>query len=140
MKDIKDLLNDYRSTQAELENLRLHRDDTEAFLFPDGNVPEELRGRLQRIQDRKDEQAKHLKENLEAVLKIIKAMENEEHRTVLALRYIKGLTWQEIGELTGYSAQHVRGKLFRAAIKEAKGVLKNEIDRTDQRRDREGFQ
>ena len=120
MKDIKDLLGGYSSTQAELEGLQLHRNDLTAFFFPDGNAPEEAKGRLLRIQNKREEYATRLKQELDHTLKIIGAMKTDKYKTVLALRYIRGLSWKEIGELTKYSEDYLRGKMLTNAIKEAK--------------------
>lgn len=57
------------------------------------------------------------------ILKVIQGVNSSEQRTVLVHRYINGLSWDDISELTGFSRQTVVA-YHGQALKEIKNFLK----------------
>lgn len=51
------------------------------------------------------------------LIKRIHAIENPDHEFILELRYINGLTWEEIADEMGYSVRHVH-RLHEKALEE----------------------
>jgi hypothetical protein len=56
--------------------------------------------------------------------RFIAGLTDERHRTVLLMRYVQGVGWQNISELMGYSPDYLKGKLKWDALDAAEKLYK----------------
>ncbi len=60
----------------------------------------------------------------EEVFTLLDALEDCEHRTVLTLRYVRGMPWNMIAQRMHYSTRHLN-RLHNEAMENATRILKN---------------
>lgn len=82
-----------------------------------GNRLEEMVERIVELEERLFAQVKQLEQTKAAVDQAIAAVENEEQRAVLQLRYLAGKSWEETGDTLGYSRRHA-ARLHNQAVQE----------------------
>ena len=78
------------------------------------------------VERRQKRQIERLMSDIAKAEKLIEVMPTPEYRELIRLRYVSGglklMTWEQVAEQMGYSADHVRGKLHGKAIAEARRV------------------
>ena len=78
------------------------------------------------VELRQKRQIERLMSDIAKAEKLIETMPTPEYRELIRLRYVSGglklMTWEQVAEQMGYSADHVRGKLHGKAITEARRV------------------
>lgn len=73
--------------------------------------------RLEEIQEEMNIEAQELSKELSDVRRAIKSLENENQKTVLMLRYVSGLTWNEVvRKLRGFYSERQVFRIHKEAL------------------------
>lgn len=139
MEDILRFLKQIRTKRRELGILDNSIREMRFMLMPSGirydldkvqTSPEDRLSQsvadLVAVELRQKRQIERLVSDIAKAEKLIETMPTPEYRELIRLRYVSGglklMTWEQVAEQMGYSADHVRGKLHGKAIAEARRV------------------
>ena len=139
MTDILKFLKQIRTKRRELGILENSIQEMRFMLMPSGirydldkvqTSPEDRLSQsvadLVAVERRQKRQIERLMSDIAKAEKLIETMPTPEYRELIRLRYVSGglklMTWEQVAEQMGYSADHVRGKLHGKAIAEARRV------------------
>lgn len=139
MTDILKFLKQIRTKRRELGILENSIQEMRFMLMPSGirydldkvqTSPEDRLSQsvadLVAVELRQKRQIERLMSDIAKAEKLIETMPTPEYRELIRLRYVSGglklMTWEQVAEQMGYSADHVRGKLHGKAIAEARRV------------------
>ena len=139
MTDILKFLKQIRTKRRELGILENSIQEMRFMLMPSGirydldkvqTSPEDRLSQsvadLVAVELRQKRQIERLMSDIAKAEKLIEVMPTPEYRELIRLRYVSGglklMTWEQVAEQMGYSADHVRGKLHGKAIAEARRV------------------
>ena len=139
MEDILRFLKQIRTKRRELGILDNSIREMRFMLMPSGirydldkvqTSPEDRLSQsvadLVAVELRQKRQIERLMSDIAKAEKLIETMPTPEYRELIRLRYVSGglklMTWEQVAEQMGYSADHVRGKLHGKAIAEARRV------------------
>ena len=139
MTDILKFLKQIRTKRRELGILENSIQEMRFMLMPSGirydldkvqTSPEDRLSQsvadLVAVERRQKRQIERLMSDIAKAEKLIEVMPTPEYRELIRLRYVSGglklMTWEQVAEQMGYSADHVRGKLHGKAIAEARRV------------------
>jgi DNA-directed RNA polymerase sigma subunit (sigma70/sigma32) len=139
MTDILKFLKQIRTKRRELGILENSIREMRFMLMPSGirydldkvqTSPEDRLSQsvadLVAVERRQKRQIDRLMSDIAKAEKLIETMPTPEYRELIRLRYVSGglklMTWEQVAEQMGYSADHVRGKLHGKAIAEARRV------------------
>ena len=139
MTDILKFLKQIRTNRRELGILENSIQEMRFMLMPSGirydldkvqTSPEDRLSQsvadLVAVERRQKRQIERLMSDIAKAEKLIEVMPTPEYRELIRLRYVSGglklMTWEQVAEQMGYSADHVRGKLHGKAIAEARRV------------------
>lgn len=139
MTDILKFLKQIRTKRRELGILENSIQELRFMLMPSGirydldkvqTSPEDRLSQsvadLVAVERRQKRQIDRLMSDIAKAEKLIETMPTPEYRELIRLRYVSGglklMTWEQVAEQMGYSADHVRGKLHGKAIAEARRV------------------
>ena len=125
-----------RNERADIETLQLRIKELQLSLLPRGirydsdkvqTSPSdqmlEVAAKVDALERKMQAKLVKLNQDMVRAMEIVQAMPTPEYRQLLTLRYLTGhMSWEEIAEIMGYSQEHVRGYLHRAAIEEARKV------------------
>lgn len=125
-----------RAERADIETLQLRIKELQLSLLPRGirydsdkvqTSPSdqmlEVAAKLDALERKMQAKLVKLNNDMVKAMEIVQAMPTPEYRQLLTLRYLTGhMSWEEIAEIMGYSQEHVRGYLHRAAIEESRKV------------------
>ena len=125
-----------RNERADIETLQLRIKELQLSLLPRGirydsdkvqTSPSdqmlEVAAKVDALERKMQTKLLKLNQDMVRAMEIVQAMPTPEYRQLLTLRYLTGhMSWEEIAEIMGYSQEHVRGYLHRAAIEEARKV------------------
>lgn len=113
------------------------RYDTDKVQITPRDPMPEYSERLEKIEKKESQHKIALLKDIARAQDIINAMPTPEHRMILKLRYLtdkrdqdgktRQMTWEEIGKIMGFSADHAKGKLHGHAIQEARQIAKNKV-------------
>lgn len=109
----RDSLRRIERIKAEMEELRAMKANLSAGGGDAGRKgwKNDLSGRMARLDDLEKDRQKELEALTQAHERIetaINGLEDTREQDVLFYRYIKGLSWSEIGERIGYDERHAR--------------------------------
>ncbi len=90
--------------------------------LPNHNTQEDAMLRVVDGQARLAQVVAHIDESLAVRLALIDRLQDERHKTLLTLRYIRGLTWEAIGYQMHYERTQVF-EIHNTALEEARGVM-----------------
>lgn len=143
MKDVTIFLKGIRRKRLELRTVQETAAELRAMLLPAGvrydkdrvQTSVEPEGKLLKvvsdlmeIEQHQELLAERLSQDILRAEQLIGDMTTPEYRELIRLRYLTGgtkpLTWEQIADQMGYSADHVRGKLHGKAIAEARRICK----------------
>ena len=126
-----------RAERADIETLQLRIQELQMSLLPRGirydtdkvqTSPSdqmlEVAAKLDALERKMQAKLVKLNNDMVKAMTIVQAMPTPEYRQLLTLRYLTGsrTSWEQIAEVMGYSVDHVRGYLHKAAIEEARKV------------------
>lgn len=122
LRRYQDALNDYRMATARLEEANAQATKCTANVssyLGRGGTSDHIPVAVERIEAIRDDANQAMAEAKAALIEIsaaLKKLESRTERTVLALRYVDGCTWQQVAEKCGYSIDWVYA-LHRSAVK-----------------------
>lgn len=128
-----------RAERADIETLQLRIKELQLSLLPRGfrydtdrvqTSPSdqmlEVAAKLDGLERKMQKQLRRLNEDMVRAMEIVQAMPTPEYRQLLTLRYLTGTRasseWEQIAAIMGYSMDHVKGYMHRAALDEARKV------------------
>ena len=122
LRRYQDALNDYRMATARLEEANTQATKCTASVSSTlgrGGTSDHIPAAVERIESIREDANQAMAEAKAALIEIsaaLKKLESRTERTVLAMRYVDGCTWQQVAEKCGYSIDWVYA-LHRAAVK-----------------------
>ena len=122
LRRYQDALNDYRMATARLEeaNTQATKCTTSVSSYlGHGGTSDHIPAAVERIEAIREDANQAMAEAKAALIEIsaaLKKLESRTERTVLAMRYVDGYTWQQVADKCGYSIDWVYA-LHRSAIK-----------------------
>lgn len=125
-----------RAERADIETLQLRIKELEMSLLPSGirydsskvqTSPSdrmlETAAKIDSLERRMRAKLEKLNRDMVKAVVIVQAMPTPEYRQLLTLRYLTGKSsWEEVAQIMGYSVDHVRGYMHKAALDEARKV------------------
>lgn len=122
LRRYQDALNDYRMATARLEEANAQATKCTANVssyLGRGGTSDHIPVAVERIEAIRDDANQAMAEAKAALIEIsaaLKKLESRTERTVLAMRYVDGCTWQQVANKCGYSIDWVYA-LHRSAVK-----------------------
>lgn len=125
--------NSIREERADIETLQLRIKELEFSLLPSGirydsdrvqTSPSdrmlETAAKIDALERRMKKKLERLNDDMFKAVAIVQAMPTPAYRQLITLRYLTGkMSWEDVAEVMGYSVDHVKGHMHRAALREA---------------------
>ena len=122
LRRYQDALDDYRMATARMEEANTQATKCTASVssyLGHGGTSDHIPAAVERIEAIREDANQAMAEAKAALIEIsaaLKKLESRTERTVLAMRYVDGYTWQQVADKCGYSIDWVYA-LHRSAIK-----------------------